>query len=207
VIVEGEQGEARPARTAAGLPAPALLVFGISGLPNALNRDKIYAHVKTKDDRTTFPSFCHYLRGLYPSESRFATVFDNLSHTSRRRNTPGWATGRPPTTSNWRQLNEPHPGSFQALRYLTLNGTDHHSHEEQSSTIRRYKAAAGVGLPELPIEMGWRARCVAFYIRIGRLSDGLLRLHSDTGRWSIGALTNCPQKTFSGLGAPRFRTA
>ena len=27
---------------------------------------------------------------------------------------------------------------FQALRYFTLDGTDHGSHEEQASMIRRY---------------------------------------------------------------------
>ncbi len=27
---------------------------------------------------------------------------------------------------------------FQALRYFTLDGTDHNSHEEQASMIRRY---------------------------------------------------------------------
>jgi hypothetical protein len=29
---------------------------------------------------------------------------------------------------------------FTALRYFTLDGTDHHSHEEQNSMIRRYIA-------------------------------------------------------------------
>ena len=29
-------------------------------------------------------------------------------------------------------------GQFQALRYFTLDGTDHRSHEEQNSMIRRY---------------------------------------------------------------------
>jgi hypothetical protein len=29
---------------------------------------------------------------------------------------------------------------FQALRYFTLDGTDHRSHEEQNSMIRRYIA-------------------------------------------------------------------
>jgi hypothetical protein len=29
-------------------------------------------------------------------------------------------------------------GSFTALRYFTLDGTDHASHKEQASMIRRY---------------------------------------------------------------------
>ena len=31
-----------------------------------LNQDKIYGHIKTKKDRTTFLEFCRYLRSLYP---------------------------------------------------------------------------------------------------------------------------------------------
>ena len=43
-----------------------------------LNRDKIYGHVKTKKDRTTFLEFCRYLRNLYPAEVRIAIVLDNF---------------------------------------------------------------------------------------------------------------------------------
>jgi hypothetical protein len=35
---------------------------------------------------------------------------------------------------------EPDRGQFQALRYLTLDGTNHTSHHEQASMIRRYIA-------------------------------------------------------------------
>jgi hypothetical protein len=44
-----------------------------------LNEDKMYGHIKTKKDRTTFLEFCRYLRTLYPSEVRIAIVLDNFS--------------------------------------------------------------------------------------------------------------------------------
>jgi hypothetical protein len=36
------------------------------------------------------------------------------------------------------ELAEPVEAQFQALRYFTLDGTDHGSHAEQASMIRRY---------------------------------------------------------------------
>ncbi|MEJ7722990.1 MAG: hypothetical protein WKF64_01695 [Ilumatobacteraceae bacterium] len=40
-----------------------------------------------------------------------------------------------PTYTSWLNRIE---AQFQALRYFTLDGTDHGSHEEQASMIRRY---------------------------------------------------------------------
>ena len=42
-----------------------------------------------------------------------------------------------PTNASWLNRIE---AQFQALRYFTLDGTDHASHHEQASTIRRYIA-------------------------------------------------------------------
>jgi hypothetical protein len=42
-----------------------------------------------------------------------------------------------PTNSSWLNRIE---AQFTALRYLTLDGTDHASHREQGSMIRRYLA-------------------------------------------------------------------
>ena len=65
-----------------------------------LNQDKIYGHIKTKKDRTTFLEFCRYLRSLYPPDVRIAIVMDNFSpHLSTKKDT-GSATGPKPTTSN-----------------------------------------------------------------------------------------------------------
>jgi len=109
-----------------------------------LNEDKIYGHIKTKKDRTTFLEFCRYLRTLYPPEIRIAIVMDNFSpHLSTTRDTRvgDWAKANNvelayvPTNASWLNRIE---AQFQALRYFTLDGTDHRSHEEQNSMIRRY---------------------------------------------------------------------
>ncbi len=109
-----------------------------------LNEDKIYGHIKTKKDRTTFLEFCRYLRTLYPPGVRIALVMDNFSpHLSTTRDTRvgDWATANNielayvPTNASWLNRIE---AQFQALRYFTLDGTDHRSHEEQNSMIRRY---------------------------------------------------------------------
>jgi len=111
-----------------------------------LGQDKIYGHIKVKKDRTTFLEFCRYLRTLYPPEVRIAIVMDNFSpHLSTKRDTRvgDWAEANNvelayvPTNASWLNRIE---AQFQALRYFTLDGTDHRSHEEQNSMIRRYIA-------------------------------------------------------------------
>ena len=109
-----------------------------------LGQDKIYGHIKTKKDRTTFLEFCRYLRSLYPPNVRIAIVMDNFSpHLSTKKDTRvgDWAETNNvelayvPTNASWLNRIE---AQFQALRYFTLDGTDHRSHEEQNSMIRRY---------------------------------------------------------------------
>ena len=109
-----------------------------------LNQDKIYGHIKTKKDRTTFLEFCRYLRSLYPPTVRIAIVLDNFSpHLSTPKDTRvgDWVEANNvelayvPTNASWLNRIE---AQFQALRYFTLDGTDHRSHEEQNSMIRRY---------------------------------------------------------------------
>jgi transposase len=111
-----------------------------------LNQDKIYGHIKMKKDRTTFLEFCRYLRTLYPPTLRIAIVMDNFSpHLSTKKDTRvgDWAEANNvelayvPTNASWLNRIE---AQFQALRYFTLDGTDHRSHEEQNSMIRRYIA-------------------------------------------------------------------
>jgi transposase len=111
-----------------------------------LNRDKLYGHIKTKKDRTTFLEFCRYIRTLYPPEVRIAIVLDNFSpHLSTNTDTRvgDWAEANNvelayvPTNASWMNRIE---AQFQALRYFTLDGTDHRSHDEQNSMIRRYIA-------------------------------------------------------------------
>jgi hypothetical protein len=107
-----------------------------------LGEDKLFGHVKPRKTRARFLEFCRYLRSLYPPTVRIAVVCDNYSpHLSTRRDTRvgDWAKANnvefayTPTSSS--RLIE---AQFTALRYFALDGTDHASHKEQASMIRRY---------------------------------------------------------------------
>jgi transposase len=111
-----------------------------------LGTDKLYGHIKPNKNRTTFLAFCRYLRSLYPPEVRIAIVLDNFSphlSTTKDRRVGDWAAANNvelayvPTNASWLNRIE---CQFTALRYFTLDGTDHRSHEEQNSMIRRYIA-------------------------------------------------------------------
>jgi len=111
-----------------------------------LGADKIYGHIKTTKNRTKFLEFCRYLRSLYPPEVRIAIVMDNFSphlSTKKDQRVNQWAVANNvelayvPTNASWLNRIE---AQFQALRYFALDGTDHRSHEEQNSMIRRYIA-------------------------------------------------------------------
>ena len=109
-----------------------------------MNADKLYGHVKTNKNRTTFLAFCRYLRSLYPPEVRIAIVMDNFSpHLSTKKDgrVGDWAAANNielayvPTNASFLNRIECH---FAALRYFALDGTDHRNHDEQNSMIRRY---------------------------------------------------------------------
>jgi transposase len=109
-----------------------------------LGEDKLFGHVKPRKTRARFLEFCRYLRSLYPPAVRIAVVCDNYSpHLSTRRDTRvgDWAKANnvefayTPTSSSWLNRIE---AQFTALRYFALDGTDHASHKEQASMIRRY---------------------------------------------------------------------
>jgi transposase len=109
-----------------------------------LGEDKLFGHVKPSKTRTRFLEFCRYLRTLYPPSTRIAIVCDNYSpHLSTRKDTRvgDWAKANnvefayTPTNSSWLNRIE---AQFTALRYFALDGTDHASHKEQASMIRRY---------------------------------------------------------------------
>jgi transposase len=111
-----------------------------------MNQDRLYGHIKTNKCRTTFLAFCRYLRSLYPPQVRIAIVLDNFSpHLSTRKDgrVGAWAEANNaelayvPTNASFLNRIECH---FTALRHFALNGTDHQSHEEQNSMIRRYIA-------------------------------------------------------------------
>jgi transposase len=111
-----------------------------------LSKDKLYGHVTVRKGRTEFLAFCRYLRSLHPPHVRIAIVLDNFSpHLSTKTdNRVGeWAAANNvelayvPFYASWLNRIE---AQFTALRYFALDGTDHNSHVEQASMIRRYIA-------------------------------------------------------------------
>ncbi len=109
-----------------------------------LSTDRVYGHVVKKKGRTAFLAFCRYLRSLHPTRVRIAIVLDNFSphlSTKKDQRVGEWAHANnvelayTPTYSSWLNRIE---AQFQALRYFALDGTDHPSHAEQASMIRRY---------------------------------------------------------------------
>jgi transposase len=83
---------------------------------------------------------------LHPPRVRIAIVCDNYApHLTTRvdQRVGEWAEANnveiayTPTNSSWLNRIE---AQFTALRYFTLDGTDHASHAEQASMIRRYIA-------------------------------------------------------------------
>ena len=109
-----------------------------------LGEDKLFGHVKPRKTRTRFLEFCRYLRSLYPPATRIAIICDNFSpHLTTRKDgrVGAWAAANnveiayTPTNSSWLNRIE---AQFTALRYFALDGTDHASHKEQASMIRRY---------------------------------------------------------------------
>jgi transposase len=109
-----------------------------------LGEDRLFGHVKPRKTRARFLEFCRYLRSLYPLSTRIAIVCDNFSpHLSTRKDgrVGAWAAASnaeiayTPSNSSWMNRIE---AQFTALRYFALDGTDHASHKEQASMIRRY---------------------------------------------------------------------
>jgi transposase len=109
-----------------------------------LGEDRLYGHIKPRKTRTQFLEFCRYLRTLYPPDIKIAIICDNFSPhlTTRKDKRVGqWAAASnaeiayTPTNASWWNRIE---AQFTALRYFALDGTDHATHEEQGSMIRRY---------------------------------------------------------------------
>jgi transposase len=109
-----------------------------------LGEDKLFGHIKPRKTRTRFLEFCRYLRSLYPPATRIAIICDNYSPhltTAKDGRVGAWASANnveiayTPTGASWLNRIE---AQFTALRYFALDGTDHRSHKEQASMIRRY---------------------------------------------------------------------
>jgi transposase len=109
-----------------------------------LGEDKLFGHIKPRKNRARFLEFCRYLRSLYPLTTKIAIICDNFSphlSTAKDNRVGVWAAANnveiayTPTNSSWLNRIE---AQFTALRYFALDGTDHASHQEQASMIRRY---------------------------------------------------------------------
>jgi transposase len=109
-----------------------------------LGEDKLYGHIKPRKTRARFLEFCCYLRSLYPHSVRIAIICDNFSPhltTATDARVGTWAEASnaeiayTPANASWLNRIE---AQFTALRYFALDGTDHASHTEHASMIRRY---------------------------------------------------------------------
>lgn len=109
-----------------------------------LAKDQLYGHIKKTKNRSKFLEFCRCLCSLHPADVRIAIVCDNFSRhltTKRRQRVGAWAAANnveiayTSTNRSWSNRIE---AQFTALRYFAPDGTDHASHKEQGSMIRRY---------------------------------------------------------------------
>jgi transposase len=109
-----------------------------------LGEDKLYGHAKPRKTRARFLEFCRYLRSLHPADVQIAIICDNFSPhltTAKDGRVGSWAAANnveiayTPANASWLNRIEP---QFTALRYFALDGTDHATHHQQGSMIRRY---------------------------------------------------------------------
>jgi transposase len=131
---------AKPRRIRASFIRP----HGVRHLLSAYDvpRDRLYGHIKKRKGRVEFMQFCRYVRSLYPAEIRLHFVLDNFSP-HKGQQVRDWAHDNnvelayTPHYASWLNRIE---AQFRALRYFTLNGTDHPDHATQARLIRRYIA-------------------------------------------------------------------
>jgi transposase len=144
VVGAGDQRHPRRRRRRATYQRPHGVRHLLAGYD--LCTDRLYGHVKTRKGRSEFLAFCRYLRSLHPANVRIAIVLDNFSpHLSTKadRRVGDWAAANNvelayvPFYGSWLNRIE---AQFTGLRYFALDGTDHGSHAEQASMIRRYIA-------------------------------------------------------------------
>jgi transposase len=109
-----------------------------------LGQDKLFGHIKPRKTRARFLEFCRYLRSLHPPDVRLAIICDNYSPhltTATDGRVGAWAAANnaeiayTPSNASWLNRIE---AQFTALRYFALDGTDHATHQQQASMIRRY---------------------------------------------------------------------
>ncbi|GAA2974375.1 hypothetical protein GCM10010446_68330 [Streptomyces enissocaesilis] len=137
-----------------------------------LTKNQLYGHIKKTKNRSKFLEFCRYLRSLHPLDMRITIVCDNYSPhltTKRCQRVATWAAANnveiayTPTNSSWLNRIE---AQFTALRYFALGGTDHASHKDQGSMIRRY-IICGTSTPL----SAYTTMCAGGYSRTGSVAD------------------------------------
>ena len=107
-----------------------------------LSTDRLYGHFTTKKNRPAFKKFLRYVRSLHPANFRIGIVLDNFSpHISH--DIAAWTAANnielafvPSYGSSLNRIE----AQFQALRYFTLDGTDHPDHATHARMTRRYVA-------------------------------------------------------------------
>jgi transposase len=142
VVGRGDQARPRRRRRRATYTRPHGVRHLMAGYD--LSTDRLYGHITRRKGRAEFLTFLRYLRSLHPPQVRIAIVLDNFSpHLSTQADTRvgNWAAANnvelayTPFYGSWLNRIE---AQFTALRYFALDGTDHPSHHEQASLIRRY---------------------------------------------------------------------
>jgi len=100
---------------------------------------QIFYRIRERKRWREYLAFLKLLRQRWPA-GRLHVIADNFSP-HKHPEVTGWAAAHDvdlvflPTYSSWLNWIEP---EFAALRYFTLNGTDHRTHAEQGDAIARY---------------------------------------------------------------------
>jgi len=109
-----------------------------------LGEDKLPGPIKPRKNRAKFLELCRYPRSLYPPHARIAITCGNFSpHLATRtdKRARAWAAANnaeiacTPTNCSWSNRVE---AQFTAPRCVAPDGTDHATHQQQASMIRRY---------------------------------------------------------------------
>ncbi|RMI28642.1 IS630 family transposase [Actinomadura harenae] len=131
----------RPARSPRRLRATFHRNNGVRHMLGALDlaTGKLYYRIRKRKRWREFLSFLKSLRTRWPGE-RLYLICDNYSP-HKHLGVRAWAEANDvelvflPTYGSWLNWIE---SEFAALRYFALNGTDHHSHDQQNRAIAAY---------------------------------------------------------------------
>jgi transposase len=109
-----------------------------------LGEDKLYGHIKPRKNRVRFPGVLPLpalaVPARCPDRDHLRQLLTSPDHRKDKRVGQRAAASNAeiactPTNSSWLSRIE---AQFTALRYFALDGTDHATHQEQGSMVRRY---------------------------------------------------------------------